>query len=54
VNGVAEELERVADLCVKLDLAVPEGDLKSRVLEPIAAAVGAEKVVEPKEPRTTA
>jgi DNA-binding CsgD family transcriptional regulator len=42
VNGVAEELERVAGLCARLDLAVSEGDFKSRVLEPIAVAVGAE------------
>jgi DNA-binding CsgD family transcriptional regulator len=42
VNGVAEELERVADLCAQLDLTVADGDFKRRVLEPIAAAVGAE------------
>jgi DNA-binding CsgD family transcriptional regulator len=42
VNGVVEELERVADLCTRLELAVAEGGLARGVLEPIAAAVGAE------------
>jgi DNA-binding CsgD family transcriptional regulator len=42
VSSAVEELGRVADLCTRLDLAVPESDLPSRVLEPIAAAVGAE------------
>lgn len=40
--SAVEELEQVAELCARLDLAVAEGDFKSRVLEPIAAAVGAE------------
>jgi DNA-binding CsgD family transcriptional regulator len=42
VNNAADELDRVADLCARLDLAVRESDLASAVLEPIAAAVGAE------------
>lgn len=42
MNGVVEELDRVADLCARLDQALAEGDLASRVLAPIAAAVGAD------------
>jgi DNA-binding CsgD family transcriptional regulator len=42
VNNAADELDRVADLCARLDLAARESDLASAVLEPIAAAVGAE------------
>jgi DNA-binding CsgD family transcriptional regulator len=36
------ELDRMADLCARLDFAGAESDLASRVLEPIAALVGAE------------
>jgi DNA-binding CsgD family transcriptional regulator len=42
VNHAADELDRVAELCARLDLAVGESNLASSVLEPIAAAVGAE------------
>jgi DNA-binding CsgD family transcriptional regulator len=41
VNDAADELDRVADLCSRLDLAAERG-LARCVLEPIAAAVGAE------------
>ena len=40
--SAVDELDRVADLCGRLDLAVPKSDLASRVLEPIAGLVGAE------------
>jgi DNA-binding CsgD family transcriptional regulator len=40
--NAAEELDRVADLCARLDLGVAEGDVASHVLEPIAGLVGAE------------
>jgi DNA-binding CsgD family transcriptional regulator len=42
VLSAVEELDRVAELCARLDLTVPESDLASRVLEPIAGLVGAE------------
>jgi len=37
-----EELDRVAELCARLDLSVPEEDWSSHVLTPIAALIGAE------------
>lgn len=37
-----EELDRVAEVCARLDLTMPESDLASRVLEPIAGLVGAD------------
>ncbi len=40
--NAAKELDRVADLCARLDLGVPESDVASRVLAPIAGLVGAE------------
>jgi DNA-binding CsgD family transcriptional regulator len=40
--NAAEELDKVADLCARLDLGVAESDVASRVLEPIAGLVGAE------------
>jgi DNA-binding CsgD family transcriptional regulator len=42
VHSAVEELDRVSDLCAQLDLAVAERDLVGRVLEPIAALVGAD------------
>jgi DNA-binding CsgD family transcriptional regulator len=42
VLSAVEELDRVAELCARLDFTVPESDLASRVLEPIAGLVDAE------------
>ena len=42
VSSAIEELDRVAELCARLDLGVPDGGLAHHVLEPIAALVGAE------------
>lgn len=40
--SAAAELERVADVCARLDLAARESDLADDLLEPIAELVGAE------------
>ena len=40
--GVIEELDRIGELCARLDLGVADDDLPRRVLEPIAALIGAE------------
>jgi DNA-binding CsgD family transcriptional regulator len=42
VRSAVEELDRVANLCAQLDLAVSERDWVGRVLEPIAELVDAE------------
>jgi DNA-binding CsgD family transcriptional regulator len=42
VSSAIEELDRVAELCSRLDFGVPDGGLARHVLEPIAALVGAE------------
>jgi DNA-binding CsgD family transcriptional regulator len=42
VGSAVEELDRVADLCARLDLAVGDTELAERVLEPIAGLVHAE------------
>jgi DNA-binding CsgD family transcriptional regulator len=42
VGSAVAELDRVADLCARLDLAVCEDELAERVVEPIAGLVRAE------------
>jgi DNA-binding CsgD family transcriptional regulator len=42
VAGVVEELDRVADVCARLDFAVSETEVADRVLAPIAGLVRAE------------
>lgn len=42
MNTAVEELERVAELCTRLDLGVEESGLPESVLEPIAALVEAD------------
>jgi DNA-binding CsgD family transcriptional regulator len=42
VTGVVEELDRVADLCARLDFTVSETEVVDRVLAPLAGFVRAE------------
>ena len=42
VTGVVEELDRVADLCARLDFTVSEAEVVDRVLAPLAGFVRAE------------
>jgi DNA-binding CsgD family transcriptional regulator len=42
MSSAIEELDRVAELCARLNFGVPDAGLAHHVLEPIAALVGAE------------